>query len=125
MTIDEQTGRAWKWLKRYKLTNSDASLTFSSVEDFFNKTTSAHVDVKNVTLHTNVDKKWKIKKDSELSEDKKSVIIKREFIDEATHDSWKAEKDALPSIDEGVIEEEIEAIDRYNRENILANQQSQ
>ena len=41
MTIDEQTGRAWKWLKRYKLTNSDASLTFSSVEDFFNKTTLA------------------------------------------------------------------------------------
>ena len=41
MTINESTGRAWKWLKKYKLTNSDASLTFESVEDFFNKTTSA------------------------------------------------------------------------------------
>ena len=114
MTIDESTGRAWKLLKRYKLTNSDASLTFTSVEDFFNKTTSASVDVKNVTLHTNIDKKWKVRKDSELSEDQKSVTITREFIDEDTYNSWKAEKDALPSIDEGVIEEEIETIDKRN-----------
>ena len=28
--------------------------------------------------------------------------------------SWKAEKDALPSIDEGVIDEEIETIDKRN-----------
>ena len=125
MTIDDSTGRAWKWLKRYKLTNSDASLTFTSVEDFFNKTTSASVDVKNVTLHTNLDDKWKVLKDGELSEDQKSITITREFIDEDTYNSWKAEKDTLPSIDEGVIEEEIETIDFYNRENILAGQQSQ
>ena len=114
MTIDDSIGRAWKWLKRYKLTNSDASLTFESVEDFFNKTTSANVDVKNVALHTNLDEKWKLLKDSELAEDGKSVTITREFIDEDTYNSWKAEKDALPSIDEGVIEEEIETIDKRN-----------
>ena len=114
MTIDESTGRAWKWLKRYKLTNSDASLTFTSVEDFFNKTTSASVDVKNVALHTNLDDKWKVLKDGELSGDQKSVTITREFIDEDTYNSWKAEKDALLSIDEGVIEEEIETIDKRN-----------
>ena len=114
MTINESTGRAWKWLKKYKLTNSDASLTFESVEDFFNKTTSANVDVKNVALHTNLDEKWKLLKDSELAEDGKSVTITREFIDEDTYNSWKAEKDALPSIDEGVVEEEIETIDKRN-----------
>ena len=114
MTINESTGRAWKWLKKYKLTNSDASLTFESVEDFFNKTTSAHVDVKNVSLHTNIDDKWKVLKDGELAEDGKSVTITREFIDEDTYNSWKAEKDALPSIDEGVVEEEIETIDKRN-----------
>ena len=114
MTINESTGRAWTWLKKYKLTNSDASLTFESVEDFFNKTTSANVDVKNVALHTNLDEKWKLLKDSELAEDGKSVTITREFIDEDTYNSWKAEKDALPSIDEGVVEEEIETIDKRN-----------
>ena len=35
-------------------------------------------------------------KDGELSDDKKSIIITREFIDEDTYNSWKAEKDALP-----------------------------
>tara|TARA_B100000902_G_C26550193_1_gene546799 strand:+ start:43 stop:405 length:363 start_codon:yes stop_codon:yes gene_type:complete len=114
MTIDDTTNRAWKWLKKYKLTNSDASLTFESVEEFFNKTTSASVDVKNIDLHINLDDKWKVLKDSELAEDGKSVIITREFIDEDTHDKWAAERAELPSIDEGVTEEVIATEDKKN-----------
>ena len=59
--------------------------------------------------------KWKVLKDGELSDDKKSVTIVREFIDEDTYNSWKKKKTALPSIDDLVIEKKLKPLTRNIR----------
>ena len=93
--------------KKWKLTNVDSSLTFGSVEDFFNKTSSAKIDTDIIKQHIANDENYKVVKQAELNVDNKSVIIIREFADEETFKEWDGERSKLPSIDEGVQEQSM------------------
>ena len=94
--------------KKWKLTHVDSSKTFGSVEDFFNQSTSAKVDEEIVAKHIEIDDDYGVIKSAELDIDNKSVIVVKEYKDQETYDGWKEEKDKLPTIDEGIKEEELE-----------------
>ena len=86
--------------QQWKLTNKDSSITFGSVEEFFNKSSSAEINEDQINQHINNEALYVLDKYAVLSDDKKSIIVVKEFKDEASYNEWKEKAAALPVVDD-------------------------
>tara|TARA_X000000368_G_scaffold265846_1_gene210494 strand:+ start:2968 stop:3360 length:393 start_codon:yes stop_codon:yes gene_type:complete len=93
-------------IQQWKLTNKDDSLSFGSVEEFFNKSSSAGMSEETINQHINNDSLYVLDKYAVLSADKKSVILVKEFRDEESYNEWKEKSAALPAVDDLMTSEE-------------------
>ena len=93
-------------IQQWKLTNKNDSLTFGSVEEFFNKSSSAGMSKETINLHINNDSLYVLDKYAVLGADKKSVILVKEFRDEESYNEWKEKSAALPAVDDLMTSEE-------------------
>tara|TARA_Y100001937_G_scaffold115422_1_gene166171 strand:- start:1280 stop:1603 length:324 start_codon:yes stop_codon:yes gene_type:complete len=94
-------------VKKYKLENIDASKTFDSVEDFFNHSSSVEVDSAKLNAHIENDNANSTGKEGILGEDKKHVIILREFANVEAYNTWHAKRKELGDIDDLIKETDI------------------
>lgn len=92
--------------QQWKFTNKDSSILFGSVEEFFNKSSSAEINEDQINQHINNEALYVLDKYAVLSEDKKSVIVVKEFKDEASYNEWKEKAAALPVVDDLIDSEE-------------------
>ena len=97
--------------QQWKLTNKDSSITFGSVEEFFNKSSSAEINEDQINQHINNEALYVLDKYAVLSDDKKSIIVVKEFKDEASYNEWKEKAAALPVVDDLIDSEEGVFID--------------
>lgn len=93
-------------IQQWKLTNKNESLTFGSVEEFFNKSSSAVINEDNIKLYLDTEATYVLDKYAILSEDKKSVIVVKEFKDTDSYNEWKTKAAELPVIDDLIESEE-------------------
>ena len=98
-------------IQQWKLTNKDDSLTFGSVEEFFNKSSSADISEDNINTHINNEALYVLDKYAVLSDDKKSIVVVKEFRDEDSYNEWKEKAAELPVIDDLIETEEGTFID--------------
>ena len=98
-------------IQQWKLTNKNESLTFESVEEFFNKSSSTVINEDNIKLYLNTEATYVLDKYAILSEDKKSVIVVKEFKDTDSYNEWKTKAAELPVIDDLIESEEGMFID--------------
>ena len=94
-------------VKKYKLENIDASKTFDSVEDFFNHSSSVEVDSAKLNAHIENDNANSTGKEGILGDDKKHVIILREFANIEAYNTWHATRKELGDIDDLIKETDI------------------
>ena len=87
-------------IQQWRLTNKKESLTFGSVEEFFNKSSSAGLSEETIQAHINNESLYVLFKKAYLGDDNKSVVIVKEFKDEASFKEWEEKAKALPPIDE-------------------------
>jgi hypothetical protein len=99
-----------KVIKRWKLTNENSSKSFSSIEEFFNHSSSIVVDTATLDRHVENDDTYCTGKLGFLGEDKKHVIIVREFGSEDMADKWKTIREDLGDIDNLITEVEEEVL---------------
>ena len=97
--------------QQWKLTNKDSSITFGSVEEFFNKSSSAEINEDQINQHINNEALYVLDKYAVLSDDKKSIVVVKEFKDEASYNEWKEKAAALPVVDDLIDSEEGVFID--------------
>tara|TARA_B100000035_G_C20868285_1_gene494990 strand:+ start:427 stop:774 length:348 start_codon:yes stop_codon:yes gene_type:complete len=97
--------------QQWKLTNKDSELSFGSVEEFFNKSSSAEINEDQINQHINNEALYVLDKWALLSDDKKSIVVVKEFKDEASYNEWKEKAAALPVIDDLIESEEGTFID--------------
>ena len=93
-------------IQQWKLTNKDSSLTFGSVEEFFNKSSSTEISEDHIKQHIDNEATYLLDKYAILSEDKKSVVVVKEFKDKNSYDEWKEKTAALPVVDDLINSEE-------------------
>ena len=98
-------------IQQWKLTNKNESLTFESVEEFFNKSSSTVINEDNIKLYLDTEATYVLDKYAILSEDKKSVIVVKEFKDTDSYNEWKTKAAELPVIDDLIESEEGMFID--------------
>ena len=104
------------YTKQWKLTNVNDSLTFGSVEEFFNKSSSTNISEEQISQHINNEAEYVLDKFAVLSADKKSIVIQKDFKDEASYNEWKEKADALPDVDDLIKSEEGHFIDKGPKE---------
>jgi len=93
-------------IQQWKLTNVNPTMTFGSVEEFFNKSSSADISEDNINLHINNEATYVLDKYAILSEDKKFVVVVKEFKDTDSFNEWKTKAAELPVIDDLIESEE-------------------
>ena len=97
-------------IQQWKLTNKNESLTFGSVEEFFNKSSSTDINEDNINKHINNEALYVLDKYATLSDDKKSVLVVKEFETEDLYKEWKEKAAALPAVDDLLVTEELTAV---------------
>jgi|SRR5210317_1116505 hypothetical protein len=103
------------YTKQWKLTNVNDSLTFGSVEEFFNKSCSTNISEEQISQHIDNEAEYVLDKFAVLSTDKKSIVIQKDFKDEASYNEWKEKADALPDVDDLIKSEEGHFIDEEKK----------
>ena len=97
-------------IQQWTLTNKNESLTFGSVEEFFNKSSSTEISEDDINQHINNEALYVIDKYATLNDDKKSVLVVKEFETEALYKEWKEKAAVLPVVDDLINSEELEAV---------------
>ena len=96
-----------KVIKKWQLNNTDKDKTFGSVEEFFNHSSSVEVDSAKLNAHIENDNANSTGKEGTLSDDKKHVIILREFANIEAYNTWHAKRKELGDIDDLIKETDI------------------
>ena len=96
-----------KVIKKWQLKNADETKTFGSVEEFFNHSSSVDVDTNLLDKHIENDDSFCTGKLGFLHDDKKHVIILREFANIEAYNTWHAKRKELGDIDDLIKETDI------------------
>ena len=96
-----------KVIKKWQLKNADANKTFSSIEEFFNHSSTVDVDTDLMDNHIENDDTFCTGKLGFLHDDKKHVIIVREFGSHDMYDQWNKKRKELGDIDDLIEEVEM------------------
>ena len=105
-----------KVIKKWQLTNTDKDRSFETVEDFFNHSCSVEVDTAKLNGHIENDDTHCTGKLGFMSNDRKHVIVIREFSSADDYDIWSTKRKELGDIDNLIEEEEmkIESGEEYD-----------
>lgn len=81
--------------------------TYEDVSDFFENSNAGVDDVEALKSHIANDQKYQYSKEATLLEDKKTVIMTRDFETEELSNVWLEERAKLPAIDKNLKEERM------------------
>jgi len=100
-----------KVIKKWQLTNTDKDKSFETVEEFFNHSSSVEVDTEKLNAHIENDDTHCTGKLGFMGNDRKHVIVVREFASADDYDIWNMRRKDLGDIDNLIEETEMKVED--------------